>query len=444
MTIDYAPTMIRPTAVHETLRRHQLVDGYDLVLDLERSHGSWLHDSVTGEDFLDFFTCFASWPLGYDHPATSDPDFRDELELVARNKPSNSDLYTTHMAAFVERFAGSVTPPGFPYHFWISGGALAVENGLKTAFDWKARKVGPETTDDGNKLVVLHFRQAFHGRSGYTLSLTNTVPDKIALFPKFRWPRVHNPAVEFDLDGGIANDIESEERRACDEIEAAFREHAGLVAAIIIEPMQGEGGDNHFRPEFLAKLRAYADEHETLLIYDEIQTGFYGSGKAWMWQHHDVPPDIACFGKKTQVCGIYASRRLDEVEGHVFQTSSRINSTWGGNLVDMVRCRKFIEIIQEEDLAENVFERGAQLVLGLRELAREGSPLSNVRGIGSMVAFTLETSEARDELLKALAAKRLLALASGPRSIRFRLPLVVTEEEIQTGLTRIADCLPRP
>lgn len=443
LTIDYTPTRLSPSEVHETLSRHQLVDGYDLVLDLERSHGSWLHDSVTGEEFLDFFTCFASWPLGYNHPAMLDPDFRAEIELVARNKPSNSDIYTTHMAEFVERFAGSVTPPGFPYHFWISGGALAVENGLKTAFDWKARKIGPETTDDGNKLVVLHFRQAFHGRSGYTLSITNTVPDKIALFPKFPWPRVHNPTIEFDLDGGIANDIESEERRACDEIEAAFQRHAGLVAAIIIEPMQGEGGDNHFRAEFLAKLRQFADEHEALLVYDEVQTGFYGSGRAWLWQHHDVPPDIACFGKKAQVCGIYASRRLDEVEGHVFQTSSRINSTWGGNLVDMVRSRKFIEIIQAENLAHNISERGAQLVRGLRELAREGRRLSNVRGIGSLAAFTLETPEARRRMLKDLASEHLLALPSGPRSIRFRLPLVVTEEEIETALGRIADCATR-
>jgi L-lysine 6-transaminase len=434
---------MNPNEVHETLRRHQLADGLDLVLDIEQSHGSWLHDALTDEDFLDFFTCFASWPLGYNHAGMLDPEFRAEIELVARHKPSNSDLYTTHMAEFVERFAEDVTPPGFPYHFWISGGALAVENGLKTAFDWKARKVGPETTDDGNKLVVIHFRQAFHGRSGYTLSLTNTLRDKIALFPKFPWPRVHNPAIEFDLYGGIANDIEAEERRACDEIEAAFREHAGLVAAIIIEPMQGEGGDNHFRPEFLEKLRKYADAHEALLIYDEVQTGFYGSGKAWLWQHHDVPPDIVCFGKKTQVCGIYASQRLDEVEGHVFKTSSRINSTWGGNLVDMVRCRKFIEIIQAEDLADNVFERGAELVHGLRELAREDRPMSNVRGIGSLVAFTLETREVRDGLLRDLAANRLLALASGPRSIRFRLPFVVTEEEIRTALGRISDCVAR-
>lgn len=441
VTIDHAPTKISPSEVHETLARHQLADGLDLVLDIERSHGSWMHDALTGEDFLDFFTCFASWPLGYNHPGMLDPDFRAELELVARNKPSNSDLYTTHMAEFVERFAGTVTPPGFPYHFWISGGTLAVENGLKTAFDWKARKVGPETTDDGNKLAVIHFRQAFHGRSGYTLSLTNTLPDKIALFPKFPWPRVHNPAIEFDLHGGIVNDIEAEEHRACDEIEAAFREHQGLVAAIIIEPMQGEGGDNHFRSEFLAKLREYADAHEALLIYDEVQTGFYGSGKAWMWQHHDVPPDIVCFGKKTQVCGIYASTRVDEVESHVFKKSSRINSTWGGNLVDMVRCRKFIDIILEDALADNVRERGVELVEGLREIARRGGRMSNIRGIGSLVAFTVETPEVRDRLLKDLAANRLLALASGPTSVRFRLPFVVTEDEIQTAVQRIAGCI---
>jgi L-lysine 6-transaminase len=434
--------MINAKEVHATLRRHQLTDGYPFVIDLERSHGSWLHDAVTGEEHLDFFTCFASWPIGYNHPATLEADFQAEIGLVARHKPANSDLYTTQMAEFVEAFATQVTPEGFEHHFWVSGGALAVENAIKVAFDWKAHKMGVERAEDGNALVILHFRQAFHGRSGYTMSLTNTVPDKIALFPKFDWPRVHNPAVEFDLDGNICNDIEASEARAIQEIEAAFECYGDRVAAILLEPMQGEGGDNHFRTEFLQKLREYADDKEALLIYDEVQTGFFGSGKPWLWQHSGVRPDVVAFGKKSQVCGVYAGPRVDEVPENVFRRSSRINSTWGGNLVDMVRSRKFIEVITGEGLADNVAVRGAQLVEGLRGLARDKSGISNVRGVGSLVAFTLESPAARDAMLTRLGERKLLALASGEQAIRFRTPLVVTAEEIDTALGRIADAMP--
>src|SRR5262245_24588714 len=348
-------TLIDAKLVNETLKHHQLADGLPLVMDLDRSHGCWLFDAVSQSDYLDGFTCFASWPVGYNHPMMRAPSFETDLKRAAACNPANSDLYTREMAAFVEAFATQATPNGFPHHFWIAGGALAVENALKTAFDWKARKLG--RTDLGaavNDLVILHFREAFHGRSGYTMSLTNTEPNKIGLFPKFDWPRVHNPKIEFGPRGEIQNDIEASEAQACREIEAAFAKHGKNIAAIIIEPMQGEGGDNHFRAEFLRKLRQYADEREALLIFDEVQTGFFGSGKAWLWQHLDVAPDVVAFGKKTQVCGIYANRRVDEVADNVFARPGRINSTWGGSLTDMVRCRRLLEIIRSEDLAANV------------------------------------------------------------------------------------------
>jgi L-lysine 6-transaminase len=435
--------MIDPQKVHETLKRHQLADGLPIVFDLDKSHGAWLHDARAQIDYLDFFTCFASWPIGYNHPALGDPVFLMEMHKAAVNNPANSDLYTTLMADFVEAFATRVTPEGYPHNFWVSGGALAVENAIKAAFDWKARKIGLQNiSDDGASLVVLHFKAAFHGRSGYTLSLTNTDPKKTALFPKFNWPRVHNPAIEFDLTGAIQNDIEAEEARSVREIEQAFREFKGRIAAILVEPMQGEGGDNHFRPEFLRKLREFADENEALLVFDEVQTGFFGTGKAWMWQHLGVAPDVVAFGKKTQVCGIYSNTRIDDVEDNVFHKAGRINSTWGGNLADMVRCKKFIEIIHEEKLGENIARMGKLLIEGLRKLARERGEISNVRGVGSLVAFTLKTPEIRNEWLKQLRERRLLALASGERAIRFRLPLIVSKAEIDTALERVASCLP--
>jgi L-lysine 6-transaminase len=431
--------MIQPKDVHESLRRHQLADGLALVFDLERSHGSWLVDARTGDAYLDFYTCFASWPVGYNHPRMAEREFRAELDLAAANNPTNSDLYTVSMARFVEAFATRVTPQGYPYHFWVAGGALAVENAMKTAFDWKARKLGKtDFAQNAGDLVILHFKAAFHGRSGYTLSVTNTDPNKTGWFPKFRWPRVHNPAIEFDLNGGIQNDVAAEERRALSEIDAAFAEFGTRIAAILIEPMQGEGGDNHFRSEFLAALRRIADERECLLIFDEVQTGFFGSGTPWLWQQHDVRPDVVAFGKKTQVCGIYANKRLDEVENHVFKRPGRINSTWGGNLVDMVRCRQFIDIILRERLHENVAQQGRALIDGLRALARERGELQNVRGVGSLVAFTLESPEARDALLKRLAGERVLALKSGPQAIRFRLPLVLQAGEVEEALGRIS------
>jgi len=435
--------MIDAKQVHSLLQPHQLVDGYPYVLDLEGSRGIWMRDAATGEDYLDAFTCFASWPLGYNHPGFEDASYREELLRAALSKPSNSDLYTREMAAFVEAFAGRVTPEDYPYHFWVSGGALAVENAMKTAFDWKARKLGrTDFSESADDLVILHFNEAFHGRSGYTLSVTNTLPDKVGLFPKFDWPRVHNPGIRFDLEGNISNDIEAEEARSCAEIEAAFARHKGKVAAILIEPMQGEGGDTHFRPEFIQKLRDYADAEEALLVFDEVQTGFFGSGKNWLFEHHGVRPDVVSFGKKTQVCGIFANRRLDEVEDHVFVRSSRINSTWGGNLVDMVRCRRFIEIIEADGLAQNITEQGDHLKQGLRAIARERGAFGNVRGVGSLVAFCLDDSAARDAMLGRLGEQKVLALGCGDCSIRFRLPLMIEQGEVDEILRRVGAALP--
>ena len=188
-------------------------------------------------------------------------------------------------------------------------------------------------------------------------------------------------------------------------------------------------------------MRDYADSREALLIYDEVQTGFWGSGKPWLWQHHDVAPDIVAFGKKTQVCGIYCSERIDEVADNVFQMSGRINSTFGGNLTDMVRCHRFLDIIEAEGLGENAAVRGAELLAGLRALARETGSFSNVRGVGSLIAFTLPAAAERDALMASLAAQKVMALKSGSSSIRFRLPLVIAADEIVELLSRVRAAL---
>jgi L-lysine 6-transaminase len=424
---------MNPNRVLEELARHQLVDGYPMVVDLERSEGVWIHDSASGNRYMDAFTCFASMPLGFNHPKMDDSGFLDKLRRAALCNVSNADIYSCEMAEFVDAFSTHASPEDFHHHFWIAGGGLAVENAMKAAFDWKARRLGRNNFEDNcNDLMIMHFKQAFHGRTGYTMSVTNTIPDKVGLFPKFPWPRIHNPVCEFDLDGNICNDIEAEEARACAEIEAAIGACPACrdrIAGILIEPMQGEGGDNHFRPEFMAKLREYANQCDALLLYDEVQTGFFGSGKPWFWQHQGVKPDVVSFGKKAQVCGIYAGARLDEVEHNVFRRSSRINSTWGGNLVDMVRSQRYMEIIAEDNLCNHVLELGEHVIKGLRRIAASTGSFSNVRGVGSLIACTFESTQARDGMVRNLFENNVIVLSCGDRSMRFRLPMIMTIDE---------------
>ncbi len=227
---------------------------------------------------------------------------------------------------------------------------------------------------------MLHLEQAFHGRSGYTLSLTNTAdPRKTAYFPKFDWPRVLNPKVEYPLNDERLKDVKAREALSIAQIKRAFADHPDDIAAILLEPIQGEGGDNHFRPEYHQELRRIADEYEAMLIYDEVQAGFGLTGKFWAHEHYGVKADMVAFGKKSQVCGFICGPRVDEVQDNVFHVSSRLNSTWGGTLVDMVRCQRYLEIMAEERLVENATARGAELLSGLEALAKEFPSTSRTR-----------------------------------------------------------------
>lgn len=430
-------------AIHDTLKQHILVDGFHVAIDLEKSHGSFIHDAVSGRDILDFYSYFATLPIGHNHPKlAADEDFMKALMRAAISNPANSDIYSSEFAAFVKTFSELAMPDRHPeggqtqhfqYLFFIAGGALAVENALKTAFDWKRKKNRAERGIERGSQVI-HFREAFHGRSGYTLSVTNTDSTKTAEFPKFDWPRIDNPKLEFPVTPEVTARVGEAECKAVGQIEQAFAENPHDIAAILIEPIQGEGGDNHFRPEFFRELRRLADEHEALLIYDEIQTGFGLTGKMWAYQHHGVAPDILSFGKKTQVCGIMCSERVDEVTDNVFHKSSRINSTWGGNLVDMVRCAKYLEILDEDGLVDNAARQGERLVAGLNDLASRHDIVSNPRGQGLFAAFTLPTAEQRNQLQQLMWQRGLATLASWPRSIRFRPCLTVSAEEIDQAL----------
>jgi L-lysine 6-transaminase len=421
-----------PTAsgVHRLLAQHMLVDGLPLVLDLKASQGSWLIDQATGERYLDMFTFFASSALGMNHPGlTGEADFREDLLEAALNKPSNSDVYTVALARFVETFARVMGDPELPHLFFIEGGSLAVENALKVAFDWKSRwneahGISPEL---GTR--VMHLTNAFHGRSGYTMSLTNTDPNKVARFPKFDWPRIEAPYVRDEAD------VPAAEAYALAQAEDAFAAHPNDIACFIMETVQGEGGDHHFRPEFFAAMKELCHRHDALFVLDEVQTGGGLTGKPWAYQWKGVTPDVVAFGKKLQVCGVMAGGRVEEVPDNVFAVPSRINSTWGGNLTDMVRARRILEVIEADHLFEAAQLRGTELLDGLRRLTAAHPLVTNPRGLGLMCAVTMPDRQVRDRVLRVLLdTEKVIMLGCGERSLRVRPALTVTSDVVELAL----------
>ncbi|MEU1056707.1 L-lysine 6-transaminase [Streptomyces sp. NPDC005876] len=440
-----ARAAVDPSEVHDRLSEHLLVDGFPIVLDVERSHGSWLIDAVSGEAYLDLYTFFASSPLGLNPPdVVDDQEFMDRLARVGANKPANCDTYTTHLVEFVETFKRVLGDPELPRLFFVEGGALAVENALKCAFDWKSRHNEAHGRSASLGRKALHLRKAFHGRSGYTLSLTNTDPVKTDRFPTFDWPRIDVPAMRFPVAEHLT-EIEEAERRSLAQAEAAFLAHPHDIACFIVEPIQGEGGDNHLRAQYLQAMQELCRRHDALFIVDEVQTGVGVTGTAWAYQQLGLEPDVVAFSKKVQVGGIMAGRRVDEVPDNVFTVSGRISSTWGGGLVDMVRSTRLLEVIERDRLIPRASRAGAHFLNGLGELARQHPSLvDNVRGRGLLCSFDLPSAELRDEVVRRMRAEeRVLMLPCGDRSVRVRPALTISVEELDVSLSALGRVLGR-
>ena len=421
------------------IAEHVLLDGFRIVIDLDKSHGSYLFDAAHDRQLIDLYGFFGSNPIGFNHPHFDQPEVQTDLLRAAKIKIANSDVYSEGYAQFVETFWRVMGLPPLERMLLIEGGALAIENTLKAAMDWKVRKnMGAGRGERGTQ--ILHFRHAFHGRSGYTMSLTNTDPVKTDLFAKFDWPRVSNPSIDFSLpEAEREADVIAREKKSEQEIMRFIAERGVEIAAILIEPIQGEGGDNHFRREWLETVRRICDENEMLLIFDEVQCGAGTTGRNWCSEHFDVLPDLMAFGKKIQVCGVLAGPRLDEVSDNAFRLPSRLNSTWGGNFTDMVRSTHFLRIIEKEKLVENARVVGEHFLNHLLELQKKESIVTAVRGRGLFIAFDLPDPETRNAFWKGLFDEGVLALKSGEKAIRFRPALDITKEVADEAIDLIRD-----
>lgn len=401
--------------LHEKASKFIQLDHLDVVYDIERSYGNYFYDSKSDRALLDCFSFIASNPLGHNHPGLNDPDFEKKLLKVAKTKPSNSDILTEEYVSFLETF-DRVLNPGrwFKKYFFVSGGTLAVDNALKTAFDWKHRTVARTTGKvmQPNDMRVVYLTKAFHGRSGYPLTMMGN-KQKSYLFPRFENWVEYDPNSLVTLEGLL------------------YGQDVSNIAAIVVEPHQGEGGDRFFPETFHKRLREFSDKHQIVLIYDEVQSGVGVSGKTWAFEHYGVVPDILCFGKKAQVCGIAVTDTILSCAGNVFEEKSRLNSTWGGDLTDMVRCQKYLEIIEAEGLVKNAEIVGAELLEALEHLkARFPGLVDRPRGLGLLTAFDLPTKDLRNQLIQLCFKNGALVLGSGEKSIRFRPSLNFTPQDV--------------
>ena len=275
------------------------------------------------------------------------------------------------------------------------------------------------------------------------MSLTNTDPTKTDRYPAFDWPRIDVPAVTFPVEAHRA-DVEAAEARALAQARAAFEENPHDIACFIAEPIQAEGGDNHMRPEFLQAMQALCREYDALFVLDEVQTGVGITGTAWAYQQLGLEPDIVAFGKKVQLGGIMAGRRVDEVPDNVFEVSSRINSTWGGGLTDMVRSRRILEIIEADGLFDHAAKAGSHLLNELQGVGdRHSGIVSNVRGRGLLCAIDLPDPGLRDRAIAMLRETQVLVLPCGERTMRFRPALNVSTDELKVGVRALDDVLGR-
>ena len=427
---------IDPKKVKKILGKNILADGFDPVIDLEKSSGSWIVDQRDGVKYLDMFSMYASGSVGYNHPYII--EHKDKLGEIAVNKTTLSDIYNVYYADFVDTFDKIAMPSYLKNAFFIDGGSLAVENALKAAFDWKRRmNMSKGSKVNGDK--VIYFNQAFHGRTGYTLTLTNTAdPRKTMYFPKFPWFKVDNPYINFPLTSDVLEALIKQENNVLESIKEIIKNNTDNIAALILEPIQGEGGDNHFRDEFMVQLKNVCDSNDIILIFDEVQTGIGLTGKMWAHEHFSVKPDIISFGKKTQVCGMLAGDKIYNLEDNVFKESSRINSTFGGNLIDMYRFKLILEIIDNESLLDNTIKMGDYLLDCITSLSDKfPGYVTNPRGKGLFCAFDMPSGIERDKLIGILLDKNIMILGSGLKSIRFRPHLNVLKKDLDICINAI-------
>jgi 4-aminobutyrate aminotransferase/(S)-3-amino-2-methylpropionate transaminase len=439
-------TAIPGPKTEELRRRHGAVQDARTVhvyQDAKKSLGNYLVD-VDGNVLLDLYGHIASLPIGYNHPDLLAAWKAGRFDWCAGFRPALGIAPSAEWVDLVTRVMTRLAPKGLSRLVTVTTGSEAIENAVKTAFIHLARRRragrAPEAAElaaamknaqaDVNGFKMLSFEGGFHGRSMGALSLTRSKPIHKLDVPAFDWPTAPFPANRFPLaDHAALNN--AAEARSLEAVKQVFVQYPDRVAAVIVEPIQGEGGDCHASNDFFQKLRRLAREHGVLFIADEVQTG--GGATGTFWAHEawglDDPPDLVTFAKKMQVAGFYLKDELFPAE------PLRIFNTFLGDPLRMAQLEVIAEISDRDRLVENAKVTGAYLVRSLERLqARYPAVLSNARGRGTFAAVDARDAATQAKLLEHLRRAGVESGGSGTHSIRFRPANILLPRHVDEGL----------
>jgi len=371
---------------------------FNIKIDYEKSHGAFVFDKNTNKYYLDFFGMYASLPLGYNHEVFKTEDFINEMNRVASVKVNNCEFVSDESLEFDNKFTSFCGKGIFKHFHYSCTGALAVEAAIKTCIEYMVHR----------KPKILSFHNSFHGINSYGGFVTSRFPGADKRLDGF--PEIFSVKVDCKLasveDALINQDI----------------------TCVLVEPIQCSAGDIHHDLSFFSGLRKLCDLYDVPLIFDEIQTGFGVTGKLWYYEHTGIIPDIVVFGKKTQLSGIMVREKF----GEIFKPGKgiRLEVTWDGDVVDMVRCKYIMKAYEENNILQNAREVGDVLAEGLKNV----NGIHNVRHVGLLIGFDLKNQKERDRIVKSLFQKRLICNSTGEKSIRLRPNLNLKIEDANLGL----------
>jgi len=415
-----------------------------LVSNLEKSHGNYLVDADNNK-ILDVYCNIASLPLGYNHPKLLQNAEKFLPYLIQRSSlaviPPNSWVNK------IEKLM-SIAPKGLDYiHTGCGCGSGANENAFKAAFinffnknlasykfsEEKIYSSAMENSFPGSPdLSILSFDKAFHGRTLGCLSTTRSRPIHKINIPAFKWPKADFPMLRYPLEEFEYENILEVSRcvsQVNDILHKDRQKKRPTIAGMIVEPIQGEGGDNHAPANFFKEIRNLAKHYGVSFMVDEVQTGVGSTGKFWAHEHWnlDTPPDIVSFAKKMQISGYFTTKEYEPT--HPFQ----IFNTWMGDPVRILLLEQILEIIEEDKLIKKTAEIGRNLLDELMQIKN----IKNVRGQGTFIAFDVKDNNKFTE--KMLQEKVLLGTC-GENSVRLRPSLIFNEEHSELLLTKIKLC----
>lgn len=406
--------------MNNTTRKTQ----YGIKIDFDKSHGSYLHDKITKNEYLDFFGMYATLALGYNHPIFDSSAFKNRILKIASCKIVNNEILSDEAQSFDKIFTDYVSQNGKFSHFHYScTGALAIEAAVKTAIDYKGYE-NPR---------IISFGGSFHGINGYGGFFTERIGgpgQRLNGFPaqltscNCQWPKFDNPVMTYE--NGALKDNDNKVQSVLKKVEDCIIIENSQISGILVEPIQCTFGDKYFSKTFFIGLRKIADKYDIPLIFDEIQIGFGGTGKVWYFEHLPVEPDIVVFGKKVQLAGIMVKEKFAKI----FSKPIRLEVTWDSNIIDMLRGEFIVKAYKEYNILDNVNKMSNRLRNGLEETRN----LKNIRNSGLLFAFDFENETLRNNFTKRLYENKMLCNKSGNCTVRFRPNLSISESEIDKAL----------